>query len=133
MRATSAKLEAELKLVVTEFVTEMSSLARAAARDMAHQALNTMSVARTRARASKRSNEGPPADAFDRLLDRFRRGARPNLANAVSAFEWQYIARMLADNDGNITRAANALGVAGQGLQRKIQRLRTKDRRRRSR
>ena len=40
----------------------------------------------------------------------------------LNQIEWEHISRVLEDYDGNITHAAEALGVFRQSLQRKIQR-----------
>ncbi len=42
-------------------------------------------------------------------------------APTLDQIEWEHIARVLGDYDGNITHAAEALGVFRQSLQRKIQ------------
>ncbi|TWT88867.1 Photosynthetic apparatus regulatory protein RegA [Pseudobythopirellula maris] len=75
-----------------------------------------------------------PADA-DQVLAALKRGApveaaapeappasdihAPSLAEA----EWNHIQQALADNDGNITRAAEQLGIPRRTLQRKLKKL----------
>jgi two-component system response regulator RegA len=40
---------------------------------------------------------------------------------SLDAVEWEHIARVLHDHDGNISQAAQSLGIFRQSLQRKIQ------------
>jgi DNA-binding NtrC family response regulator len=47
----------------------------------------------------------------------------PALRDAVASFEADYIQRVLADCDDNVSRAARVLRISRQGLQKKIQRL----------
>ncbi len=68
-----------------------------------------------------------PADA-DQILEAFRKGApapaasdsamisAPSLAEA----EWNHIQQVLADCDGNVTRAAEQLQIPRRSLQRKL-------------
>jgi two-component system, response regulator RegA len=68
-----------------------------------------------------------PADA-DQILEAFRKGApepaasdsanisAPSLAEA----EWNHIQQVLADCDGNVTRAAEQLRIPRRSLQRKL-------------
>lgn len=78
-------------------------------------------------------------DCFDKdipirtLIERVERGTRPEPGHGrgrgqgrpptLDELEWQYIVRTLADHGGNITHAAQALGLVRQSLQRKIRRL----------
>ncbi len=72
-----------------------------------------------------------PADA-DQVLEAFRRGAatdsprpRPEDLHAPSLAEaeWNHIQQALADCGGNITRAAEHLGIPRRTLQRKLKKL----------
>ncbi|HEY5951528.1 MAG TPA: response regulator [Kofleriaceae bacterium] len=71
-------------------------------------------------------------DCFDKdvsihqLVARVERGVRPGGASrplTLEEVEWQYIVRALTDHGGNITHAAQTLGLMRQTLQRKIRRL----------
>jgi two-component system, response regulator RegA len=72
-------------------------------------------------------------DCFDKdvsiqqLITRVERGVRPaidhNRPLTLEQVEWQYIVRALTDHGGNITHAAQALGLMRQTLQRKIRRM----------
>lgn len=72
-------------------------------------------------------------DCFDKdvairpLIERVEGGERPETCTGrpptLDEVEWQYIVRTLTDNQGNITHAAEALGLMRQTLQRKIRRL----------
>ncbi len=72
-------------------------------------------------------------DCFDKdisirtLIERVEHGTRPEPGRVrpptLEELEWQYIVRTLTDHDGNITHAAEALGLVRQSLQRKIRRL----------
>lgn len=66
-----------------------------------------------------------PADA-DQILAAFQ-GDKPASSDAsdiatpsLSRVEWEHIQRVLADHDGNITHAAQALGIHRRSLQRKL-------------
>ncbi|QDU89991.1 Photosynthetic apparatus regulatory protein RegA [Pirellulimonas nuda] len=72
-----------------------------------------------------------PADA-DQVLEAFRRGSaadtprpRPEDLHAPSLAEaeWNHIQQALADCGGNITRAAEHLGIPRRTLQRKLKKL----------
>lgn len=49
---------------------------------------------------------------------------RVGLRIALMQFEWQCITRAVDASDGNVTRAAELLGVKRQSLQRRIKQLR---------
>mgnify|MGYP002401829784 CR=1 FL=1 len=51
---------------------------------------------------------------------------RVGLRRALAQFEWQCIMRALDASDGNVTRAAAALGIRRQSLQRKLKDLRAR-------
>lgn len=58
------------------------------------------------------------------VIQRIESPAPPDLDPAtltLDQVEWEHISRVLMDHDGNITAAAEALGVFRQSLQRKIQ------------
>lgn len=60
---------------------------------------------------------------LDRATQTVRPPELPELrAPTLDQIEWEHIARVLGDYDGNITHAAQALGVLRQSLQRKIKR-----------
>ena len=69
-----------------------------------------------------------PADV-DMILAAFERGDAPALeapeveyeAPSLARAEWEHINRVLADCDGNISRAARILGLHRRTLQRKLQ------------
>lgn len=62
------------------------------------------------------------AQALQRALG--EPASHPELAiPTLDQIEWEHISRVLQDYDGNITHAAEALGVYRQSLQRKIRRL----------
>ncbi|TWT78191.1 Photosynthetic apparatus regulatory protein RegA [Posidoniimonas polymericola] len=72
-----------------------------------------------------------PADA-DQVLEAFRRGEAetPLLAPAdeihapsLAEAEWNHIQQALADCHGNVTRAAEKLGIPRRTLQRKLKKL----------
>ena len=46
---------------------------------------------------------------------------------AVEAFERSYLLRALRENDGNISRTAEAIGMVRQSLQQKIRELGLRD------
>src|SRR5690606_10955451 len=71
-----------------------------------------------------------PADV-DEILAAFERGERPPLVGdldeplsppTLEQKEWEYIQQVLADCEGNISRAARRLGIHRRTLQRKLQR-----------
>jgi two-component system response regulator RegA len=72
-------------------------------------------------------------DCFDKdvsiqqLITRVQRGVRPEVDHnrplTLEQVEWQYIVRALTDHGGNITHAAQTLGLMRQTLQRKIRRM----------
>lgn len=64
--------------------------------------------------------------AATQVLQRIARGepAVPDPTTpTLDQIEWEHISRVLMDHGGNITAAAEALGVLRQSLQRKIQRF----------
>ncbi len=75
-----------------------------------------------------------PADA-EMILAAFERAEAPPLeppelsydAPSLARAEWEHIQRVLADCGGNITRAAEALGLHRRTLQRKLQKYAPKD------
>lgn len=56
----------------------------------------------------------------DELLDGFEGTLQSSKVPTLEEYEWDYILRVLNDNDGNITKAAKVLGVHRQSLQRKL-------------
>jgi two-component system response regulator RegA len=69
-----------------------------------------------------------PADV-DQVLAAFERGGRPRedvdqpppgVAPSLARVEWEHIQRVLADCEGNITKAARILGIHRRSLQRKL-------------
>lgn len=73
-----------------------------------------------------------PADVDD-LLQAFARAevppdappAVPNEVPSLARVEWEHINRVLADCQGNITKAARLLGIHRRSLQRKLAKLPT--------
>lgn len=69
------------------------------------------------------------------LLRRIEEGEPPKLGRGqvltLDEVEWEHIARVLADCDGNVSHAAEALGLHRQSLQRKLRQLRPPSARRR--
>lgn len=71
-----------------------------------------------------------PADA-DQVLEAFRRADLPTDAEApdriqapsLAEAEWNHIQQVLADHNGNVTRAAEQLGIPRRTLQRKLKKL----------
>ena len=72
-----------------------------------------------------------PVDA-DELLAAFRKGAEPERETAeldyqpstLAEAEWEYIQQILADCNGNISKAARLLGIERRTLQRKLKKMR---------
>ncbi len=63
-----------------------------------------------------------PADA-DRIAAAFSGTEPPAAADDVPTLarvEWEHIQRVLTDCDGNVSRAARALGIHRRSLQRKL-------------
>jgi two-component system response regulator RegA len=68
-----------------------------------------------------------PADA-DQILEAFRKGAPEQAASdsaiisapSLAEAEWNHIQQVLADCDGNVTRAAEQLQIPRRSLQRKL-------------
>jgi two-component system response regulator RegA len=62
------------------------------------------------------------------LLRRIERGEELQLERGhvltLDEVEWEHIARVMADCDGNVSHAAQALGLHRQSLQRKLRQLR---------
>jgi two-component system response regulator RegA len=73
-----------------------------------------------------------PADA-DQIVAAFTRTApgaaageeSPGHVPSLARVEWEHINRVLADCDGNISRAARLLGIHRRSLQRKLERFPT--------
>ncbi len=66
-------------------------------------------------------------EKLERLIDEMvERGVR--FPEASREFERRFIAKVLADSDGNLSKAADALGVHRNTLSRKIAELRIKRR-----
>lgn len=72
-----------------------------------------------------------PADA-DQVLEAFRHsdgnGKEPSVPEEIQApslaeAEWNHIQQVLSDCDGNVTRAAEKLGIPRRTLQRKLKKL----------
>jgi two-component system response regulator RegA len=72
-----------------------------------------------------------PADA-DEILAAFRKSEEPDRAVAETDYqpvtlaeaEWEYIQQVLADCNGNISKAARLLGIERRTLQRKLKKMR---------
>ena len=56
----------------------------------------------------------------DELIDGFSGKTKINNAPTLEEYEWEYILRVLNDNNGNVTSTARVLGVHRQALQRKL-------------
>ena len=66
-------------------------------------------------------------EKLERLIDEMvERGVR--FPEASREFERRFIAKVLAESDGNLSKAADALGVHRNTLSRKIAELRVKRR-----
>ena len=66
-------------------------------------------------------------EKLDRLIDEMvERGIR--FPDATREFERRFIAKVLAESDGNLSKAADTLGVHRNTLSRKITELRIKRR-----
>ena len=66
-------------------------------------------------------------EKLERLIDEMvERGIR--FADATREFEKRFIARVLAESDGNLSKAADVLGIHRNTLSRKISELRLKRR-----
>ncbi len=83
------------------------------------------SIATTQ-RAMKNGAHGyitKPCDV-DRMLEAFEENSEapaPEIpAPSLAQVEWEHIQRILGDHDGNISRAAKALGMNRRSLQRKL-------------
>lgn len=72
-----------------------------------------------------------PADA-DEILAAFRKSDEPERESAdvdyqpvtLAEAEWEYIQQVLADCNGNISKAARLLGIERRTLQRKLKKMR---------
>ncbi len=67
----------------------------------------------------------PKTITCQQVLNRIENGTSPPLGSnppSLDDIEWEHIARVLEDCDGNISHAAAALGIHRQSLQRKIKR-----------
>jgi two-component system response regulator RegA len=67
-----------------------------------------------------------PVDAADcerALLGRRPEGAALDDVPSLDRVEWEYLQRVMADCDGNVSEAARRLGMHRRSLQRKIARL----------
>lgn len=58
--------------------------------------------------------------SVDELIDGFSGKTKPQSAPTLEEYEWEYILRVLNDNNGNVTNTARALGLHRQALQRKL-------------
>jgi two-component system response regulator RegA len=71
-----------------------------------------------------------PVDA-DQVLEAFRRDEEPPVPPvpdeiqppSLAAAEWNHIQQILSDCEGNVTRAADKLGIPRRTLQRKLKKL----------
>jgi len=122
----ASELQTEVNRIVVAFLSRITELARSATRQMVNRALEMSPTPARRKR--KRPNHAPDSLALF-IAEHFKRGTRPRLVELLSTFEREYIARALARHGGNITYAANELGVARQALQRKMKRLAVRRRR----
>lgn len=65
-----------------------------------------------------------PAQLIRRIEEGESREVEAGQVLTLDEVEWEHIARVLADCDGNVTNAARALGLHRQSLQRKLRQLR---------